>query len=482
MDPNRREAEQYYQLGLQLLHAENIQEAIAAFTKAIDLDADFADAYYYRGELLIMSDRIVEANADLQKAKALRSGAPRRKTKQKKQIDKYNWQEVDSIYDAVPADGLDAIQNEAVEFDHQIYDFVFSDDTLETEELWDGLIGGASGRTASSPAILEYVGGHREEVFRSLLFQPSPAEITILQEDDIQSQRVVPLRELNCLRLARMPAGCTATRDQSCLIEIVETRDGNIYHEYIPTLQPIDGVLLGFSTKEATHFPYTFFPLANVKLRYQKRYLGDILLEKRFIADDILRGALEEHSQLRSMQLGRIIARQANIHYAEVETVIARAEQRGVLGLRTGEILLDTGLVSEEQVLDALEYQEKMKGKRLGEFLVEKGILREKELYISLAEKFRLPFVDLRQQKVAKKTLAQLPRELVLRHKILPIAVRDATLVIATGSPEVAEVREAIHQHDPARKVEFVLAQPTHLKNVVTILYQDRRRRNREEG
>ena len=335
-------------------------------------------------------------------------------------------------------------------------------------------------RAASSPAILEFAGGRREEVFRSQLFQPGPGEITILQEDDVQSKRIVPLRELNCVRLARLPAGCEAKKDPACQIEIVETRDGNIYHEFIPALQPIDGVLLGFCTKESTHFPFTLFPEVNVRIRYQERYLGDILLEKRFIADEILRSALEEHSLLRNMQLGRIIARQANIQYMVVETAIAQAEQGGLHGLRTGEILLDAGLVSEEQVLDALEYQEKMKGKKLGEFLVEKGILREKELYISLAEKFRIPFVDLRQQKVAKKTLTLLPRELVLEYKVLPIAVKDNTLVVATPSPEVAEVRAAILALDSGKKVEFVLAQPTHLKNVVNILYQDRRHHGRE--
>lgn len=478
MDPKNQEAEQFYQLGLQLLHCEKIHEAVAAFTKAISLDPEFADAFYYRGELLTMTGRIVEGNTDLQKAKALRSGTGRNR-KKNVTVGKYNWKEVESICDRVFPEDSVAGQDDIVEFDNRIYDFVFSDDTLETEKLWDGLIED-NARAASSPAILEYAGGRREEVFRSRLFQPTPGEITILQEDDVQSKRIVALQELNCIRLARLPAGCEVEKDPSCKIEIVETRDGNIYHEFIPGRQPIDGILLGFSTKETTHFPFTFFPLVNVRLRYQERYLGDILLEKRFIADEILRNALEEHQLLRTMQIGRIIARQANIQYTAVETAIAQAERGGRHGLRTGEILLDAGLVSEEQVLDALEFQEKMKGKKLGEFLVEKGVLQEKELYISLAEKFRIPFVDLRQQKVAKKILTLLPRELVLRHKVLPIALNETTLVVATSSPDVAEVRDEILRMDAQQKVDFVLAQPTHLKNVVNILYQDRRRRGRE--
>ena len=90
MKPTNQDAEQFYQLGLQLLHSDKIEQAIAAFTKAIAIAPDFADAYYYRGELLTMAGRIVEGNTDLQKAKALRSGATHRKSKENVKIGKYN--------------------------------------------------------------------------------------------------------------------------------------------------------------------------------------------------------------------------------------------------------------------------------------------------------------------------------------------------------------------------------------------------------
>jgi hypothetical protein len=453
-------------------HSEKIEDAIDFFTKAISLDPNFIEAYQCRGDLLTSIGRIVEGNTDLQKAKALRSGKGKKQKTQK--IGKYNLQEAESIYDHVFSEETDPGRGDTVEFDNQIYDYVFSDDTMETEKLWDGLIDD-SARETSSPAILEFIGGRREEVFRAQLFQPSQSELTILQADAEGDKRIVPLADLNCIRLARLPANCEQVTDTSCPIEIIETRDGNIYHECINPQQCMDGGLLGFSTKENTLFPYTFFPEANIKLRYQERYLGDILLEKRFITDDILKRALAEHQMLRNMQLGKIIARQANILLSAVEAAINRAQEAGLQGLRTGEILLDAGLASEDQIMDALDYQEKMQRKKLGEFLVEKGIIKEKELYISLAEKFRIPFIDLRQQKISKKILTLLPRELVMRFKVLPIALKDSTMVVATASPDVSAVREVILRDSNLKKVEFVLVQPTHLKNVVNILYQDRR-------
>lgn len=479
MSTLNQEAKQYFDSGLQLLHAEKYNEAIAAFTQAISIDSDYADAYHYRGDLLTMNGRIVEGNADLQKAKALRSGGAARHRKVKDKIGKYNLKDVENIYENVFPEDSYSGQEESVEFENKIYDYVFADDILETEKLWDGLIDTAGG-PASSPAILEFVGGRREEVFRAQLFQPTNNDITILQEESGGRQRIVPLRELSCIRLARLPAGCEKKMDGSYPIEIIETRDGNIYHEHVDPQQDLESGMLCFSTKENTHFPYTFFPMVNIKIRYQDRYLGNILLEKRFISENILHSALEEHQMLRGMHLGKIIARQANILYSAVESAIIKAHESGLQGLRTGEILLAAGLVNEDQVMDALEFQEKIQSKKLGEFLIEKGILREKELYISLAEKFRIPFIDLRQQKVSRRILTLLPRELVLEHKVLPISLQDTTLVVATPSPDVAAVRDAILQQSDVHSVDFVLAQPTHLKNVVNILYRDRRKQDRE--
>lgn len=469
------EAESFYRQGLELLHAEKYTEAIEYFSRAIALNPECAEAYHMRGELLTMSGSIVEGNTDLQRAKTLRSGGMLSGGRKKPaKIGKINLREADSIYDQLSAE--DAFSgDDSVEFSDELFDHAFVDDRVETKQLWDGFIDPSSPES-TSPAILEFVGGGREEVFRAQLFQPSEDEITILPADAEGSRRIVPLRELSCIRLSRLPADCEQKMDSSCQVEIIETTDGNIYHEYISSQQPMKNGLLAFSTKEATLFPYTFFPESSIKLRYQERFLGDILLEKRFIADEILKKALEEHQMLRSMQLGKIIARQANLLCSVVETAISSAHAKGLQGLRIGEILLDAGLVNEEQVMDALDFQEKLQGRKLGEFLIEKGILREKELYIALAEKFRMPFIDLRQQKVSRKVLTILPRELVLEHTLLPLRIEDATLVVATPSPNVGELREAIRAYCDLPDIAFVLAQPTHLKNVVGILYQDRRR------
>lgn len=466
------EAFSYNRNGLLLFHAEKLDEAIEFFSRAIEIDPSYPDPYQNRGQVLILLGRLVEGNADMHKAKVLRSGLLKKRERSAGPVTKYDLGEVESIYDATFADEAD--RDDIVSFDSDFYDSVFSDDTIETEQLREGLADEIH-ETAGTPAVIEFLGGGRKEVSCAVLFEPTPDEITVIDENTENGRRTFALGEISCLRLAKMPEGFEPAAPSSCKIEIIETSDGNIYHELIPSDCLLKNGLFGLSTKENTRLRYAFFPAVNIKLRYQQRYLGEILLEKRFISDEILRQAIEEHRMLRDMQLGRILARQANILSTTIDSAINKARDEGKKWLKTGEILLDAGLVNEEQVLQALELQEKMKSKRLGEFLIEKGILNERELYISLAEKFRIPFVELRQYKVSRKILSLLPTELVRKLTVLPIAMQDSALIVATADPDVSLVRPEVIRHSPVSEVRFVLAQPTHLKNVINVLFRQQK-------
>ena len=463
------EAQHYNRQGLQLLHADRLEEAVEFFSKAIELDPEYSEAYLNRGEVCLLLDRVVEGNTDIQKAKDLKSGKLRSSKSVAGPVQKMNMEKVDSIYDALYPEGSNNGDN-ALQFDDDLYDYVFSDDSLDDDTVWDNLIHDETD-TRGFPSIIEYHDGDREEVPGVLLFQPTRNEIT-LTLDDGNTKRVVSLAQISCIRMAGIPQDIVKVQDASCQIEIIESVGGNIYHESIHPEQDINNLLLGFSTKEDTRFRYTLIPKENIQKRCQQRYLGDILIEKRYIAGDIFKRALEEYQQMKSMKLGKIIAQRANLLYASVEREIQNAYANNIRGLKTGEILLAAGLVNEEQILDALEYQETIQNQKIGQFLIEKGIIQEKEIYVALAEKFRIPFIDLRKQKVTQKTLTALPRDMVIQHHIMPLSFQDETLIVATLQPDTSSLRDFVMKHTQYQEIRFALVQPSHLKNVINLLYK----------
>jgi len=366
---------------------------------------------------------------------------------------------------------LDA--DDELDFEDDLYDYVFSDDTLESDNLLEKVSTPQTTKTGAA-AILEYLNGKRQEVPWTYLFEPTEDEITLVHDEGAEPE-IVSIEQLSCIRLSRVPSGFARNKDDQCHVEIIETFDGNIFYESIHPVQNQENILFGFSTKKDTRFKYTIIPLHNIKKRSQRRHLGQILLDKKLITNVALQNVLDEHSELKKIKFGRVLAEHAKILYSAVEHEIQKAYEKPHQQLKVGEILLNAGLVSEEQIVSALAHQKRLQNRKLGNFLIEKGILQEKDVCMALAEKFRIPFVDLRHQKGSKKVLSLLPSELIKKLKVLPLSFNNGTLVIATLLPEPSTICEVILKHTPVKDIEFVLAQPSHLKNVINILFQQKK-------
>ncbi len=99
-----------------------------------------------------------------------------------------------------------------------------------------------------------------------------------------------------------------------------------------------------------------------------------------------------------------------------------------------GEILLDDGLVTQDQLLAALDEQV-IRGVSLGRVLVEAGVLSESQLVSALAQQVGLPFVDLDEYNVDRKAVMLIPGSLCRRYTVLPIGFEGGSLLLAMADP-----------------------------------------------
>lgn len=99
-----------------------------------------------------------------------------------------------------------------------------------------------------------------------------------------------------------------------------------------------------------------------------------------------------------------------------------------------GEILLDEGLVTEAQLLAALDEQ-MAGGASLGRTLVELGILSEAQLVRALAAQVGMAFVDLDEYPVDRTAVTLVPGALCRRYSVLPIGFDGPNLLLATADP-----------------------------------------------
>src|SRR5664279_1338513 len=99
-----------------------------------------------------------------------------------------------------------------------------------------------------------------------------------------------------------------------------------------------------------------------------------------------------------------------------------------------GEILLDGGLVDQEQMSTAVEEQQRL-GRSLGRVLVDLGMVTESQLVAALAQQIGLPFVDLGEFPVDGSAVASIAPAVARRHMALPIGYEDGRLIVAMADP-----------------------------------------------
>ena len=101
---------------------------------------------------------------------------------------------------------------------------------------------------------------------------------------------------------------------------------------------------------------------------------------------------------------------------------------------RLGDMLLEAGKISLAQLNRALETQRKTK-RRLGEVLIDQGLLTEDEIADVLAQQLSLERIDLEKTFVEQDIARSIPKEVALKYTAIPIYMRDDKLVVAMSDP-----------------------------------------------
>ncbi len=112
---------------------------------------------------------------------------------------------------------------------------------------------------------------------------------------------------------------------------------------------------------------------------------------------------------------------------------------------RLGDILLQRGLISEEELREGLERQEQT-GSRLGEILYYEMGLGEEDLAAALADQLRVPLLDLDGIEPTPEALEIIPEALQREGRCVPLAVDETALYVAITDPLDDETYEAIRE------------------------------------
>ena len=105
--------------------------------------------------------------------------------------------------------------------------------------------------------------------------------------------------------------------------------------------------------------------------------------------------------------------------------------------VRLGELLVNSGVLTNEQLQQALDNPARQ-GKKLGEFLVDEGIVSEDDLARALSKQLDLDMIDLQSATVDKEVLNLVPVNVLKKNKVLPFAYKENNfnvLMVAMADP-----------------------------------------------
>lgn len=142
--------------------------------------------------------------------------------------------------------------------------------------------------------------------------------------------------------------------------------------------------------------------------------------------------------------------------------------------VRLGELLVETGLISKEQLASALELQ-KTDPRRLGEIVIAVGMVSEAKVTQILSQQLSVPWVSLEYVDFSRQLLNLVSSETAQKHTLVPIYVRRSkqrreTLFVAIEDPSNQEALDEVADFS-GLPVRPMIAPPSDIRGAIRAYY-----------
>jgi len=127
-----------------------------------------------------------------------------------------------------------------------------------------------------------------------------------------------------------------------------------------------------------------------------------------------------------------------------------------------GEMLIDEGFIDELQLAEALRFQ-KVQGGKLAEALIALHFLTMRTFINFLAKQPGVASIDLASYQIPEELPALVPREVALKHEIIPVDRLGRTLTVAMACPLDTRAIDELEEIT-GLKVQALLCSPENLR------------------
>src|SRR5258708_1426870 len=135
-----------------------------------------------------------------------------------------------------------------------------------------------------------------------------------------------------------------------------------------------------------------------------------------------------------------------------------------------GEMLVDQGVITQQQLAEVLARQKTEKGGRLGRLLVDLGYATEAQICEVVAEQLNIPAADLVAVDIPNEVLNLVTKELATKYLCLPWFVEGRELYLIMADPTNVTAADAVAFHT-GLKIRPVVAPETEVAEAIIKFY-----------
>ncbi|HSQ43066.1 MAG TPA: hypothetical protein VLM37_12370 [Fibrobacteraceae bacterium] len=201
-----------------------------------------------------------------------------------------------------------------------------------------------------------------------------------------------------------------------------------------------------------------------------KEKIGEILLREGIIDQEQLAHALEEHRRT-GILMGKILVGLGMVSEELLLATVAK-QTKARDSRKIGELLIERGLVTQEQMETALEMS-KRTGQKLGTVLVKKGFVDEHALLDILSMRLEIPQVRLTNYGFSPEAMRLMTEEVCRQFRAVPMEIHGQKVKIAMADPSDMKASDVL-RFKIGMDLEPVMATEKEILDAIDRVYHKR--------
>jgi type IV pilus assembly protein PilB len=140
---------------------------------------------------------------------------------------------------------------------------------------------------------------------------------------------------------------------------------------------------------------------------------------------------------------------------------------------KLGQILVDLGYLTEDQLWDVLEEQKQSPGEIIGQVAIRMGLVTDAQVTEALAEQWGMTVVNLAETNIPPRVLELVPQTMAEIYKIMPVSLKDGVLTVAMADPQNVGALDDLRNF-LGYDVRGTVSNPQDVENAIKTNYADK--------